>query len=369
MDVSSELVLSLLPVFMATVLGANMIMIGVIEGLAEATASVTRVFSGALSDRWRRRKPIVVFGYVLAACAKPVFPLAHSVTWVAAARFVDRIGKGIRGAPRDALIADITPVPLRGSAYGLRQALDSAGALLGPLLALVFMGLTANNLQAVLWIAVVPAALSVFILLTAVHEPKRAIAAPIPAGFLRGWRQLGYAYWFTVSVAAAFTLARFSEAFLLLRAQQLGLRIGLIPLVMMALSAIYAVAAYPAGHAADRMSARGMLLTGSLLLIAADLLLAYAHSIAVVFLGVALWGLHMAVTQGLLSKLVADAAPPELRGTAFGMLGLITGFCALIANSLAGVLWNVGGPAATFIAGAGFSAIAVAALSRFPSRR
>jgi MFS family permease len=369
MDTSSELIHSLLPVFMVSVLGASMLTVGMIEGVAEATASIMKVFSGALSDYLGRRKFLMILGYALAAFTKPVFPLANSVAWVFAARFVDRIGKGIRGAPRDALVADITPPQLRGAAYGLRQALDSAGALLGPLLAVVFMLAFANDIRAVMWVAVVPAFIAVALLAIYVREPEResgdlAVRAPLA---LADARRLKLNYWFVVLLGAVFTLARFSDAFLVLRAQDVGLDLGYVPLVMIVMNVFYAGAAYPAGAAADRMSQRTLLLLGLALLIAADLVLAFSASPLMAFAGAALWGLHMAFTQGLLSKLVADTAPAELRGTAFGIFNLVSGGALLLASVIAGALWSAYGASATFLAGAAFAAVAtVGLLARRP---
>lgn len=365
MDISSEMIHSLLPIFMTTVLGASVVTVGLLEGIAEATVSVTKVFSGVLSDRSGKRKPLVVFGYTLAAFTKPIFPLAQSIGWVFAARFIDRIGKGIRGAPRDALIADITPSPLRGAAYGLRQALDSIGAFVGPLLAVIFMMAFAEDLRAVMWVAALPAFMAVAVLAFYVREPERkqADAAARPPKLNRAvLRQLPSRYWLIVLLSSVFTLARFSEAFLILRAQNVGLAIGYVPLVMIAMNVLYAAFAYPAGAAADRMSARTLLLAGLAVLIVADISLAFASAPALVFVGAALWGVHMALTQGLFSKLVADAAPPQLRGTAFGLFNLVTGGALLLASVIAGVLWNALGASTTFVAGAAFAAVTVVGL-------
>jgi len=364
MDISSELVHSLLPVFMVSVLGASMLTVGLVEGIAEATAAVTKVFSGAISDYLGRRKLLAVLGYGLAALTKPIFPLATSVTWVFAARFLDRVGKGIRGAPRDALVADIAPRELRGAAYGLRQALDSVGAFLGPLAAVALMALLANDLKAVLWVAAVPAVVAVAILVTAVHEPARARSAAEGRAPLTvaDARRLPLRYWFIVLAGAAFTLARFSEAFLVLRAQELGLALGLIPLVLVVMNVIYAAVAYPAGVAADRMSARMLLAMGLAVLVAADLALAAAASSAGALAGAALWGVHMGLTQGLLAKLVADSAPARLLGTAFGIFNLVAGGATLLASVIAGALWSAYGAQAAFLAGAGFAALAALGL-------
>jgi MFS family permease len=360
MDISSELIHSLLPVFMVTALGASMVTVGIIEGVAEATAAVVKVFAGALSDFLGKRKFLLVLGYALAALTKPMFPLAGSVAWVFAARFLDRIGKGIRGAPRDALVADIAPMQLRGAAYGLRQALDSAGALIGPLLAVGFMVWLANDIRAVMWVAVVPAFIAVALLMLYVREPARDHAQNRIGTrlALADARRLPLRYWLVVLLGAVFTLARFSEAFLVLRAQDVGLGLAYVPLVMIVMNVLYAAAAYPAGAAADRVRPRALLLIGLAVLIAADVLLALAGSPLLVFAGAALWGLHMAFTQGLLSKLVSDTAPADLRGTGFGIFNLVSGGALLAASVIAGTLWSVVGASATFLAGAVFAAVA-----------
>lgn len=364
MDTSSELIHSLLPVFMATTLGASMLTIGLVEGLAEATASITKVFSGALSDFLRRRKFLLVLGYGLAAITKPVFPLAASIGWVFAARFVDRIGKGIRDAPRDALVADITPPELRGAAYGLRQALDSVGAFLGPLLALILLSVFADSIPAAMWFAVIPAAITVIVLIVGVREPapRSTGEALRPPPTFADARRLPRRFWLVVLLGAVFTLARFSEAFLVLRAQNVGLPLAAVPLVMMVMNVVYAAGAYPAGAAADRCSARTLLLIGLGFLIGADLLLALATSPAAALAGAALWGLYLAGTQGLLSKLVADTAPLDLRGSAFGIFNLVSGVSLLLASVIAGGLWTTLGPSATFFVGATFAAIAAIGL-------
>jgi MFS family permease len=364
MDMSSELVHSLLPIFMVTVLGASMVTIGIVEGVAEATASITKVFSGAISDYFGKRKFLVVLGYGLAAITKPVFPLATTIGWVFGARFVDRIGKGIRGAPRDALIADIVSPRLRGAAYGLRQALDSVGAFLGPLLAVVLMVGLAYDIEAVLWVAVLPAILAVLLLIVAVREPEPVAVAPAPGARLSpaDLGRLPFRYWLVVSLGAVFTLARFSEAFLILRAQDVGLALGYVPAIMIVMNVVYAVFAYPAGAAADRISARILIVSGLTMLVAADVVLALTASPWLVFVGAAFWGLHMALTQGLLSKLVADTAPADLRGTAFGFFNLVSGGALLLASIIAGSLWQAFGPSATFEAGASLAAVAALGL-------
>ena len=358
MDISSEFVHSLLPVFLTTVLGTSMVTIGFLEGVAEATAAVTKVFSGLLSDYLRKRTFLVVLGYGLSALTKPVFPLATSIQSVFGARFVDRIGKGVRGAPRDALIADITPADLRGAAYGLRQSLDSVGAFLGPLLAVVSMAALANDIRSALWVAVLPAFVAVgfiFCVREPITQQQSTANSPIVIGHAK---RLGRGYWVIVSLGAIFTLARFSEAFLVLRAQSVGIAVGFVPLVMIVMNLVYAASAYPAGIAADYFSRRMLLFVGQATLVLSDLVLATALAPWQVFLGTALWGLHMGLTQGLFNKLVADFAPTELRGSAFGIFNLAGGVAVFLASVIAGFLWELVGPAVTFITGAVFAALA-----------
>ena len=364
MDISSELVHSLLPVFMATVLGTSMVTIGIIEGLAEGAAAITKVFSGAISDYCGKRKFLAVAGYALSAVTKLVFPVATTIGWVFGARFVDRLGKGIRGAPRDALVADIAPLQLRGAAYGLRQSLDSVGAFIGPLLAVMFMIWFANDLRAVLWVAVLPAFVAVLVLIVGVREPEspKHVADSPKRLTLSDVKRLPRQYWLVVALGAFFTLSRFSEAFLILRAQDLGLAIGYVPLIMIAMNIVYSLFAYPAGAAADRFPARTILVFGLGVLVAADVVLAMAASAGTAFVGAALWGLHMAFTQGLLLKLVADTAPAELRGTAFGAFNLVSGVALILASVLAGWLWSAFGAPATFAAGAFFAFLSAVGL-------
>ena len=370
MDLSSEMIHALLPLYLVSVLGASALEVGVIEGIAEATASITKVFSGALSDYLGKRKLLAALGYTLAAITKPVFPLASTLGWVVAARFVDRVGKGIRGAPRDALIADLTPPGLRGTAYGLRQSLDTIGAVLGPLAAIGFMALLADNFRHVFWIAVIPAFVAAAIIIFVVREPTRpqredGVRAPLLRAELKN---LSSAYWLVVGVAAIFTLARFSEAFLLLRAQSVGLPLTLVPVVMVVMNVVYSLSAWPAGALSDSIGRYRLIFAGFALLIVADLVLAFGGTVVGVIIGVALWGLHMGLTQGLLSALVADSAPPHLRGTAFGVFNLVSGIAMLLASVIAGGLWDRVGPDGTFLAGAMFTAIALIVLP-FAHRR
>lgn len=363
MDLSSEMIHALLPLFMVGTLGLSVAAVGLIDGIAEATASITKVFSGWVSDRLGRRKPLILLGYGLAALSKPLFPLAHGALPVLAARFADRIGKGIRGAPRDALIADSTPAEIRGRAFGLRQSMDTAGAFAGPLVAIGLMLLLANDIRAIFWIALIPAAVAVGIVLFAVDEPAAAAAGPARRPLrLAELNRLDRAYWAVVAIGLVFTLARFSEAFLILKASDDGLPLWLAPAVLVVMNLVYSAAAYPAGIASDRIGTRGLLLASLAVLAAADLLLALVPGLIAAFAAIALWGLHMGLSQGLLSRLVADRAPPPLLGSAFGLFNLATGVAMLAASVTAGLLWDGFGPAATFLAGAGFAVAAAAAL-------
>lgn len=349
MDVSSEMIHSLLPLFMATTLGASVIIIGLIEGLAEATALILKVFSGVISDYVGKRKGLALLGYGLGALSKPLFAIAPTAGVVFSARMIDRVGKGIRGAPRDALVADVTPPEIRGAAYGLRQALDTVGAFLGPLLAVLLMFIWANDFHAIFWVAVIPAVLSILLLGFGLQEPKSAIAHKRSNPLKReNLKKLSAAYWWVVAIGSIFTLARFSEAFLVLRAQQMEIPLFTIPLVMVAMNLVYSLTAYPFGKLSDSMSHSKLLQWGLLVLILADIVLALSGHWSTLLLGVALWGIHMGMTQGLLAAMVAHTAPPELRGTAFGMFNLMSGLALLLASTGAGVLWETFGAASTF---------------------
>jgi len=365
MDTSSEMIHALLPVYLVSALGASALAVGFIEGVAEATASITKVFSGALSDWLGRRKLLVAIGYGLAACTKPIFPLASTLDWVVAARFIDRVGKGIRGAPRDALIADLAPADLRGASFGLRQSLDTVGAFLGPALAIALMWLAADNIRLVFWFAVLPGFAAFALVLFGVHDvptdsaTKKRARSPLSRAELT---RLPPLYWGVVAIAAVFTLARFSEAFLVLRAQELELGLVLIPLVLVVLNVVYALSSYPVGVLADRFDHGTLLGLGVLVLVLSDLALAFVGGLAGLTLGVVLWGLHMGMTQGLLAALVAGTAPADLRGTAYGMFNLVSGLALLAASVIAGELWDRFGSHATFLAGAGFAIVALLAL-------
>jgi MFS family permease len=367
MDLSSELIHSLLPIYLVGTLGVSASAVGLIEGVAESTALIVKIFSGAISDYIGRRKGLLLLGYGLAALTKPLFPLAQSATLVIVARFLDRVGKGIRGAPRDALVADVAPPAIRGACFGLRQSMDTIGAFLGPILAILLM-LWLGNIQHVLWFAVIPAALTILLILLGVDEPAHEAAemaessspktrhfrAPIRWQVLRDFPA---AYWWVVLVGGVFSLARFSEAFLVLAAQRAGLSPTWVPLIMVVMSLLYTLSAYPAGILSDRLDRSLMLMIGLVLLIAGDILLAQPNSITLMFCGVILWGLHMGFTQGILAAMIADTTPASLKGTAFGLFNLVSGLALLLSSVIAGWLWQYHGPATTFIAGAGFAGL------------
>ena len=368
MDISSEMVHSLLPMFLVGSLGLSVLVVGLIEGLAEATALIVKVFSGSLSDYLGKRKGLAVLGYALGALSKPLFAISSGAGLVITARLIDRVGKGIRGAPRDALVADIAPPEVRGAAFGLRQSLDTVGAFTGPLLAVGLMLLWANDFRAVFWVAVIPGLLSVLLLMVGVTEPERHADAPRTNPINRAnMRRLSAAYWWVVGIGAVFTLARFSEAFLVLRAQQLGVGMAWVPLVMVAMNLVYAASAYPFGWLSDRVSHSRLLVAGLLVLILADAVLAVSTDWVSLLIGVALWGVHMGMTQGLLATMVADTAPADLRGTAFGLFNLVSGVAMLVASVVAGWLWETQGASFTFVGGAIFAVMALLFLSLRPS--
>ncbi len=369
MDLSSELIHALLPIYLVSTMGMSVVALGILEGAAEATAMIVKVFSGAISDWLGRRKGLLLVGYGLAALTKPLFPLASTPAVIVTARLLDRVGKGIRGAPRDALVAEVAPPEIRGACFGLRQSMDTVGAFLGPLLAIALMVWFGDRIRTVLWFAGVPAFVAIVLIVFGVREPDRAK----PSGSFRSplrWRALRTfprSYWFVVAAGATFTLARFSEAFLVLRAQQTGLDSAWIPAVMVAMSVAYSLSAWPAGILSDRLDRRVLLAAGMVLLIVADLLLGIGTSTRSMFAGVAVWGLHMGFTQGILAAMVSETSPATLRGTAYGVFNLVSGICMLFASSIAGALWVHFGASATFLAGAALVVVPLC-LCRFMPR-
>jgi MFS family permease len=368
-DMSSEIVHSLLPILLAGGLGASAVVIGLIEGAAEALVMVTKVFSGYISDAIGKRKPLVLFGYGLAALTKPIFPIADSIWLLTTARMLDRFGKGIRGAPRDAMVSELSPAEIRGASFGLRQSMDTVGAVLGPLLAVYLLWLTTNNIKLVLWVAVIPGLIAVLLLFTAVPEPGNPNQKPARMPISReGLAQLGKPFWRVVIIGVVISLARFSEAFLILRASNLKVPLTYIPLVLVVMSLIYALSAYPAGKLSDRMPRHYLLALGMLMLMLSCIVLAIANNYWLLFSGIALWGLHMGFSQGILASMVADTANESYRGTAFGVFNLVSGLGLLLASTIAGILWEYINPSATFVFGASVSILSVVLIMRFSPR-
>lgn len=369
MDLSSEIYHALLPAFITLVLGLPATALGAIDGIAEATANFAKLFSGRLSDRSLKRKPWVMAGYGIAALSKPLFPLAANVWALMAARFADRIGKGIRGSPRDAMVADETPPEIRGRAFGLRQALDTVGALLAPIVAIGLMAWLASDIRKVFWIAVIPAGLSFLLAWLALREPQDHLAPLKKSPFFAGFKQLDRETKRLLQVGFLFTLARFSEAFLILKGIDIGLTGAMSPLTLAIFNLAYVALAYPAGDLSDRMRPRTILMAGMVVLVAGNLVLAASSTFAGLALGAVLWGAHMALTQGIFARMIADSAPEELRATSFGAFWFITGIASLLANLGAGWLWDHHGSSATFITSAAVAAVALAMLSLLQERR
>ena len=365
-DLSSEIYHALLPAFVTVTLALPAVALGAIDGVAEATASFAKLVSGRLSDRSRRRKPWILAGYGLAALSKPLFPIATSAPLLMVARFSDRLGKGIRGGPRDAMIADETPPAIRGRAYGLRQGLDTVGAVLAPIVAVGLMMLFAGDIRAVFWIAVIPAVASVVLILVALREPEVRTASQQRQPFFAGFRELDKQTRRLLAVGFLFMLARFSEGFLILRGIDVGMSPSLSPLVLVVFNLGFLALAYPAGALSDHLKPRSILISGIAVLIVGNLVLAADFGLAGLVTGVLLWGAHMALTQGIFARMIADSAPEHLRGTSFGAFYFTTGIATLLASVGAGLIWDREGAAAVFIAGAAVAAVAWAMLSLLP---
>lgn len=368
MDMSSDMIRSLLPVFMVSVLGASVSAVGLIEGIAEATALITKMFSGVLSDYLGRRKLLTVLGYSLSALTKPLFPLSSSLKLAGAALFGDRIGKGLRDAPRDALLSALAPEQIRGACFGLRQALDTVGAFLGPLIAMLGLFIFAGTIRSVLWLATIPAIISVLLLIFFVKEPKKAPDQTVLPSFkFRAITQVNRQYWWVVAIAGVVSLARFSQAFLILKARTIGVPLYFLPLVIIVMNSAYASGAYPIGKLSDRVPRKYVLALGLVFLIGADLLLGFANNWWVFTGGILLTGLHLAFTEGLFGSMVADLTPLEIRGTAYGIFNLVSGFAALGASVTAGLLWDIYGSSVPFFTSAGLLGLALGALIVFHS--
>lgn len=365
MDLSSEIYHALLPAFLTVTLGLPVAAMGALDGFAEATASMSKLVSGRLSDRNQKRKPWILLGYGMAALSKPLFPLATTALPVLSARLVDRIGKGIRGAPRDAMIADETPPELRGRAFGLRQSMDTVGAFIAPLAAIGLMIWFRNDIRAVFWVAVIPAFLSCGFAWVMLRETSDRTTPKTKIKW-GGFRDLDPAVKRLIGVGFLFGLARFSESFLILKGIDAGIAPSWSPIVLALFNLAYLLLAYPAGIVSDRVSPQGLLLAGIGLLVAADLVLGMGVSLWTVGLGVVLWGAHMAFTQGIFSRMIADAASEDKRATSFGAFFFVSGIAALLSSLGAGLIWDRDGASATFMAGAVLAAIAGAMLVLLP---
>jgi MFS family permease len=359
-DVSTEMIHSVLPMFLVATLGASVTIVGLIEGTAEAIGSILKVFSGALSDYIGHRKWLVFGGYALSTLLKPLYAIASSPLWVLTARLGDRIGKGIRVAPRDALMADCTDPENRGAAYGLRQSLDTVGAVIGPLAASALLFTSSQNFRLIFWTALAPAGLAVILLATGIREPKasqaKSPANPINMAALRG---LGKQYWALVLVAFVFNLGNSSDAFLLLKAQTVGISAPHIPLVLVTMNVSYAISSYPCGVLSDKLGRFDLLLSSFVLYVAVYAGFALADQPWQIWSLLVLYGFYLGLSQGNLLAFVADTIPSQLRGTAFGAINLVVGFALLPASMLAGLLWQYVSPAATFFAGSALAVLAI----------
>nr|WP_200892490.1 MFS transporter [Aliterella atlantica] len=366
MDIGSKMIQSVLPLFLVSMLGASLVTVGAIEGIAEVTAAGLKVGSGLISDRGgQHRKWSAVLGYGFSALMIPLYPIATSPGWILAARMGDRMGKGIRVAPRNALVADATPEHQRGAAYGLRYTLDTIGALLGPIVATILLAVSRQNTRLVFWAAMIPAFLAVGLLIWGIQAPP--FAQPSSKSKASGLRwqslqQLGVNYWHLVVVVCLFNLGNSSDAFLLLKAKDVGISFTAVPLVLTAIHAGSAVSAYPAGWLSDRLSRRNVFLVGLGLFALTYGGLAIARQPWQVWLLLGLYGLYQGITQGVLLAMVAATITPMSRGTAFSFLSLVAGFSLLLASLLAGWLWQQIGSWAAFGLG---SASAIAAILYF----
>lgn len=373
MDVSSEMINTLLPLYLAGGLGASALAIGFIEGISVAIATASKFLSGVLADFSRRAKPIAVLGYGLAALSRLIFPLATSVDLIVLARAMDRVGKGIRGAPRDAIVAAVTPQGMRGASFGLRKSLDTVGGFLGPLIAIAAMLLLAGDIVTVFWLAALPAGMAVAVLIFAVREPaeSRAEIKNIPAFRFADAFRLNPAIWTVICLAGVIMLARFSEAFLLLKSVEAGFSLTWVPVSIVIMHGVYGLCAYPVGKLSDTIGNTGLLLCSLVFLVVAHLTIAFSATVWEFVIGIVFWGLHMGFSQGLLGAMVADASPAGLRASAFGAFNLVTGIVLLIGNVAAGWLWQDLGSHAPFIAGALlslFAFFAIAVLQRKTNR-
>ncbi len=365
MDISSEMIHALLPLFMAGTLGASAIWIGLVEGIGEGTALIAKVFSGVVADRFGHKKRLVFAGYFLGVISKPVFALAGSMPVVLAARFFDRIGKGLRGAPRDAIVADVTDESIRGAAYGLRQSLDAAGAFVGPLLATLLLLLWTEDLRSIFWIALIPGAACLALILFGVEDnvtptvnTKRIAWKDLKSVMTPAFVQL-------VILGTLFSLARFSNAFIVLRAAAIGIEHAWIPMAVVLMNITFSLSSYPFGKLADKLNPMKLLALGMVLLALANLLFAYAENYRILAAGIVLFGMHLGATQGIFSTIISEIAPSEVRATAFGIFNFFSGLALLASGLVAGSLWEYMGAQYCFGGGVVFALITLSLIPRF----
>ncbi len=363
-DVSTEIIHSVLPLYMVTALGASFIAVGLLEGTAEALASVLKVGAGGLSDLLGKRKALVVSGYALSTLVKGCYALAGDMTMVMIARLGDRVGKGIRVGPRDALVADSTSPEQRGAAYGLRQSLDTVGAVIGPGLSFVLLSLWHMDYKNIFAIAIVPGIIAVLLLLIGVREPEKRESKSDDKKLHKDLlKRLSPAYWSLVVVSFLFNLGNSSDAFILLKGKEAGLALGMVPLMLVVMNVFYAACAYPAGKLSDKLGRVAMLRVGLLFYALVYLGFAFCNTQWQVWTLMALYGVQLGLTQGTLLALVSDVTDADTRGTAFGMISLVTGLALLPASLIAGFLWQNVGSWATFGAGTVCSVVALIVFS------
>lgn len=374
-DVSSEMIYPLLPVFLTVTLGASASMLGLIEGAAETTASLLKLASGWWSDRVKRRKPLIVFGYALASLVRPLVAVAQSASQVLVIRVTDRIGKGIRTSPRDALIADAVDPSIRGRAFGFHRAADHAGAFLGPIVAFALMHWWAVETRTVFWLALIPGALAVVTVVVFVKEPAgraRLAEYETVARSATAENQLPRSFWAYLGVLLLFTIGNSTDAFLLLRANQLGVPVTLVPILWATLHGVKSAASTPGGALSDRVGRVPTLVAGWTIFALVYVGFAFASAAWHAWALFIVYGLFYALTEGAERALVADIVPPGKRGTAFGWFNLSLGLGLLPASVLFGVVWDRAGAPAAFLMGgalAGMASILLVALSRLPDSR
>lgn len=352
------MIFPLLPAFLVGVLGASATSLGLIEGVAEGTSALLKLVAGRVADKTGRLKGLTTLGYTISGIAKPLVALATLPWHVLGVRFSDRVGKGIRSAPRDALLAASATEETMGRAFGVHRAMDTAGAMLGPLVAFAILALAPGEYRLVFGLAAIPALLSVFVLIAFVRD-RRPESLPANADpSLAGAGQLGGKFWKLLAIVAVFSLGNSSDAFALLRAQDLGVPAALLPILWFGFNSLYTAVAWRSGGWSDRVGRRRVLVVGLLIYAASYAAFAAAGNVLQVVGAFALYGLYYGFTEGVLRAAIADAVPSNRRGTAYGVYYAVTGGLALVASLGAGWLWDVYGPAVPFGMGAGLALVA-----------